>query len=90
MQLAYLPSLRSENNTDLKIDNKILKSSAIKNPETAKPSTNLSAKMIIIAFTTNINKPKVISVAGNVRKINKGLTTMFNKAITTATIIADI
>ncbi|MFT5213443.1 MAG: hypothetical protein ACI9WV_001165, partial [Patiriisocius sp.] len=31
----------------------------------------------------------VTIVAGNVKKINKGLTTIFNKAITTATIIAE-
>jgi hypothetical protein len=87
--LIYFFSFNSENNTDLKIDNSILKSSAVKNPETAKPATNLSANKIIIALITKINKPKVTIVAGNVKKINKGLTTIFNKAITTATIIAE-
>ena len=67
----------------------MLKNNAAKNPETAKPATNLSANKIIIAFTTKINKPKVTIVAGNVKKINKGLTTMFNSAITAATIIAE-
>lgn len=67
----------------------MLKNNAAKKPETAKPSTNLSAKMIITALITKINKPKVTIVAGNVKKINKGLTTMFSNAITTATIIAE-
>lgn len=45
--------------------------------------------MIIIAFITKINRPKVTIVAGNVKKINKGLTIMFSNAITAATIIAE-
>jgi hypothetical protein len=81
--------LNSENNADLKTDSKILKSSAAKNPETTKPATSLSANKMMIALITKINKPKVTIVAGNVKKINKGLTTIFNKAITTATIIAE-
>ena len=72
------------------MDSKILNNNAIQKPETAKPSTNLSAKIIITALITKINRPKVTIVAGNVKKINKGLTTMFNNAITTATIIAEI
>ncbi len=71
------------------MDNKILKNKAAQNPETAKPSTNLSANKIIIAFITKINRPNVTMVAGNVKNINKGLTIMFNNEITTATIIAD-
>ena len=67
----------------------MLKNNAAKNPETAKPDTNLSAIKIIIALITKINKPKVTNVAGNVKKINKGLTTIFNSAITMATIIAE-
>lgn len=67
----------------------MLKNNAAQNPETAKPSTNLSANNIITAFITKINKPKVTKVAGSVKKISKGLTIIFNKAITMATIIAD-
>ena len=66
----------------------MLKKNAAKNPETAKPSTSLSANKIIIAFITKRNKPKVTIVAGNVKKIRSGLTTIFNMAITIATIIA--
>ncbi len=67
----------------------MLKNKAAKNPETAKPSTNLSARIIITAFITKINKPNVTMVAGNVKNINSGLTIIFNKAITIATIIAE-
>lgn len=70
------------------MDSKMLKKKAAKNPETAKPSTNLSANNIIIAFITKRNKPKVTMVAGNVKKIKSGLTNKFNKAITTASIKA--
>ena len=68
----------------------MLKNKAAKKPDTAKPSINLSASSIITAFITKINKPKVTIVAGSVKKINKGLTIIFNKEITTATIIADV
>lgn len=67
----------------------MLKNSADQKPETAKPSTNLSAKIIITAFITKMNKPKVTKVAGSVKKIKSGLTIIFSNAITTATIIAD-
>ena len=50
----------------------------------------MSANKIIIALITNRNKPNVTIVAGNVKKINKGFTTIFSNAITTATIIAEI
>ena len=43
----------------------------------------------MIALITKRNKPKVTIVAGNVKKINKGFTTIFSNAITTATIIAE-
>ncbi len=70
------------------MDSKILKKNAAKKPDTAKPSTNLSAKRIIIALITNKNNPNVTMVAGNVKKIKRGLTKRFNKEITMATIIA--
>ncbi len=81
-------SFNNENNADLKTDSKTLNNSAAKNPETAKPSTNLSANNIMQALITKINKPKVTIVAGNVKKIKSGLTNMFSNDITTATIIA--
>ena len=49
----------------------------------------MSANKIIIALITKRNKPNVTIVAGNVKKINKGFTTIFSNAITTATIIAE-
>ena len=67
----------------------MLKNKAVKKPETAKLSINLSANNIIMAFITKRNKPKVTMVAGNVKKINKGLTNIFSKEIIRATIIAD-
>ena len=67
----------------------MLKSNAAQKPETAKPSTNLSANNMIQALITNKNKPKVTMVAGNVKKIKSGRTNMFSKEITTATIIAE-
>ena len=89
LNLNYFLSFNKENKKDLKIDSKILKSNAIQKPETAKPSTNLSASRIIIALITKMNKPNVIKVAGKVKKIKSGLTIIFNNAITMATIIAE-
>ena len=71
------------------MDNNMLKNSAIKNPDTAKPSISLSANKIIQALITNKNKPNVIKVAGSVKKTKSGRTNMFSKEITTATIIAE-
>ena len=45
----------------------MLNNSAVQKLETLKPSINLSAIKIIIAFITNKNKPKVIMVTGIVR-----------------------
>ena len=67
----------------------MLKNKAAQNPETAKPSTNLSANKIIQALITNKNNPKVTIVAGSVKKIKSGRTNIFSKEITTATIIAE-
>ena len=64
----FFSSFNNENKIGLKIDNKILNNKAAKNPETAKPSTNLSANNIIIAFITKRNKPKLTIVAGSVKK----------------------
>lgn len=67
----------------------MLNNNAVKKPETAKSSINLSANNIIMALITKRNKPRVTMVAGSVKKINKGLTNIFNKEIIRATIIAD-
>lgn len=88
--MDFLSSFNKENNADLKIDSKILKNSAAKNPETAKPSTNLSANNIIHALITNRNNPKVTIVAGKVKKIKSGRTNIFSNEITMATIIAEV
>ena len=50
------------------MDNNTLNNSAVKNPLTAKPVTNLPANNMIIALITNKNKPNVTMVAGNVKK----------------------
>lgn len=65
-----------------------LNNKAYQNPETAKPSINLSPIKIITAFITNKNNPKVTIVAGMVKKIKIGFKNVFNKAKTTATINA--
>lgn len=88
MSNYHLSSFKKENKKDLKIESSILNKNAAKNPETAKPFTNLSANKIIMALITNKNNPKVTMVAGNVKNIKSGLTKRFNKAITTATKIA--
>ncbi len=67
---------------------KILKSKAVKKPLTANPVTKFPANKIITALITNKNKPKLTMVAGKVKKINNGLTNIFNKEMTTATQIA--
>ena len=88
--MVFLSSFNNENNADLKIDSKTLNNNADQKPDTAKPSTNLSANKIIHALITNRNKPKVTMVAGNVKKTKSGRTNMFNNEITTATIIAEV
>ena len=45
---CFSSSFNKENNADLKIDSKMLKNNADQKPETAKPSTNLSANKIIV------------------------------------------
>lgn len=67
----------------------MLKNKAAQNPEIAKPSINLSANNIIIALITNRNSPKVTRVAGSVKNTNNGLTNIFNRATTIATIMAE-
>lgn len=82
-------SFSNLNNIDLKNDNKILKTNAEKKLDTIKPPTKFAASSIIIALITNRNSPKVTIVAGNVKKINNGLTNIFKTAIAKATQIAD-
>jgi hypothetical protein len=86
---VLLSLLNRENKADLKIDNNMLNNNAVKKPETAKSSINLSANNIIMALITKRNKPKVTRVAGSVKKIKRGLTNIFSKEIIRATIIAD-
>lgn len=74
---------------DWKNESKRLNSKAIQKPDTAKPSTNLSAIMIIKALITNKNKPKEMMVIGKVSMIKIGFKINLSKAITTATIMAD-
>ncbi len=70
-------------------ESKRLKIMAVKNPSTLKPSTNFSAKIMMMALITNKNRPKEKMVMGIVRIVKMGLTTAFKKAKTTATIKAD-
>ena len=74
---------------NIKTDNKILNNNAVKNPVTSKPSTSWSANKIMHALITKRNNPKVIMVAGKVKKIKSGRTNIFRSDITTATIIED-
>lgn len=46
--------------------------------------------MITTALITNKKSPKVTKVAGSVKKISKGRTNIFSKAIITATTMAVI
>lgn len=87
--IVLLSLLNRENKAELKMDNNTLNNNAVKKPETAKSSINLSANNIIIALITKRNKPRVTMVAGSVKKINRGLTNIFSKEIIRATIIAD-
>jgi hypothetical protein len=66
----------------------MVKSKAHQKFETEKPEIIFEAIQTINALITNKNKPRVIMVAGIVRKINSGLTKIFKSPITTATIIA--
>lgn len=84
----YSSSFSNLNKIDLKQDNKILKISAVKNPFTAKPVTNLPAIKIIHALITNKNKPSVRIVTGKVKITNSGRTNIFKIEIVRATKIA--
>ena len=66
-----------------------LKNKAVQKPFTLKPLTILSANNIIIAFITNKNNPKVITVTGIVNSVKMGLITVFKKANTIATKMAE-
>ena len=54
---------------------------------TLKPPTILAHKSIKTALITNKNNPKVNTVTGSVKSIRIGLTKIFNKPKTMATII---
>ena len=66
----------------------ILKSMAVQNELTEKPSTNSSQSKIMTALMTNKNKPKVKKVTGNVNKTKMGFTKKFNNPKTMATVRA--
>jgi hypothetical protein len=72
------------------MDSRILKSTAVQIPFTAKPSINLSASRIINALIISKNNPNVKTVIGSVRIISIGLTKRFNIESTIATIIAPV
>jgi hypothetical protein len=64
---------------------RILKKNAHQNPSTVNPGTILPAMRISKALITNKNKPNVISVIGNVRRMMSGLTKRFKIPKTSAT-----
>jgi hypothetical protein len=69
----------------LTIDNTKLNQSAVQNPSTLNPSTNLSVNNIITALMINKNNPRVKNVIGNDNIVSIGLTIVFRNAKTTAT-----
>lgn len=73
---------------DCKKDNKRLKINAHQILPTEKPSMSLSTKTIIIALMIKRNRPKVTMVTGRVKITNIGLTNIFSRLRTTATITA--
>ena len=75
---------------DCEIDKIKLNNSAVKNPSTAKPETNLAQSKIIKALMTSKNNPKVIKVTGSVSKTKSGFTNKFNNPSTMATQMAVI
>ena len=65
----------------------MLKINAVKKESTLKPPTILAHNKIKIALITSKNKPKVNTVTGRVKRMSSGLTKIFNKPKTMATII---
>ncbi len=61
---------------------------AHKKPSILIPSTNLSARIVMIALMMNKNIPSVRMVMGKVKMINNGRTIAFNIASTNAKMIA--
>ena len=82
----YFLSLVNEKTIDCDIDNKTLKITALKNPLTTKPFTNLSQIKMIIALITSKNNPNVTMVTGNVKKTIMGFTKALSKPKTMAMI----
>jgi len=66
----------------------MLKKSAVQNELTEKPLMKWSQTIIINAFITNKNNPKVTIVTGNVNRIKMGFTKKFNSPSTMATVKA--
>ena len=69
------------------MDNKTLKISADKKPLTAKPATNLSQSITIIALMMSRKSPKVRIVTGNVKNTMIGFTKILSNPKTMATMI---
>lgn len=74
--------------TEVVILRRIEKSKATPKFFTANPSTSLSVRMIMIAFITSRNNPRVIMVSGKVKRTNKGFMMVLRKAKIQATIKA--
>jgi hypothetical protein len=61
---------------------------AVQKEDISKPGTIFEAIIRITAFITNVKRPRVIMVAGSVRKVSIGLRTAFKIPRTTASIRA--
>jgi len=72
---------------DCEIDKMILNKMAVQKLSTANPPTISLHNIIISAFITNRNNPKVISVTGNVSRMRMGLINTFKSPRTIATIM---
>ena len=59
-------------NMKLSSDTKMLAKRAVQKLETVKPFTIHATSLIMSALITRRNKPNVMSVSGNVRKIREG------------------
>jgi hypothetical protein len=70
---------------DCERDRIILKNKAVQNESTSKPPTILEQRIIIKAFMTNRNNPKVTMVTGNVKNTKMGLMNVLSNPRTTAT-----
>lgn len=63
----------------------MLKKNAVQKPSTLNPGTIADTIIIIKAFITRVNNPKVRILIGNVRITNKGFMNIFTSPNTKAT-----